>query len=94
MVRPGVIATDSGPNHFRLYGKAQRNVLGECSAGDRAALGRGEPGHVYGGRCQAVGRGAVGVASLERTAYPRFKRLISERELREYFTPSAEETGS
>ncbi|NUS83308.1 MAG: DUF4158 domain-containing protein [Streptomyces sp.] len=32
------------------------------------------------------------MASLERTAYPRFKRLISERELREYFTPSAEET--
>jgi TnpA family transposase len=31
------------------------------------------------------------VASLERTAYPRFKRLISERELREFFTPSAEE---
>ncbi|GAB2766459.1 hypothetical protein GCM10027072_76640 [Streptomyces bullii] len=31
------------------------------------------------------------MASLERTAYPRFKRLISERELREFFTPSAEE---
>ncbi|MGW1617027.1 Tn3 family transposase [Streptomyces sp. NPDC002285] len=31
------------------------------------------------------------MASLERTAYPRLKRLISERELREFFTPSAEE---
>ncbi|MFE0678698.1 DUF4158 domain-containing protein [Streptomyces sp. NPDC058867] len=31
------------------------------------------------------------MASLERTAYPRFKRLIPERELRECFTPSAEE---
>ncbi|MBI0378026.1 DUF4158 domain-containing protein, partial [Streptomyces albiflaviniger] len=31
------------------------------------------------------------MASLERTAYPRFKRLISERELREFFTPSAED---
>ncbi|MEU6611485.1 DUF4158 domain-containing protein [Streptomyces shenzhenensis] len=31
------------------------------------------------------------MASLERTAYPRFKRLISEQELREFFTPSAED---
>lgn len=31
------------------------------------------------------------MASLERTAYPRFKRLIAQRELGEFFTPSAEE---
>lgn len=31
------------------------------------------------------------MASLERTVYPRFKRVISERELGEFFTPSAEE---
>ncbi|WP_162948204.1 DUF4158 domain-containing protein [Streptomyces europaeiscabiei] len=31
------------------------------------------------------------MASPERTAYPRFRKLISERELREFFTPSAED---
>jgi hypothetical protein len=31
------------------------------------------------------------VASVERTAYPRFKRIVSQRELREFFTPSAED---
>jgi hypothetical protein len=32
------------------------------------------------------------MTSIERTAYPRFKRLISARELREAFTPEADET--
>ncbi|MGW1617079.1 DUF4158 domain-containing protein [Streptomyces sp. NPDC002285] len=27
------------------------------------------------------------MASVERTAYPRFKRIISERELAQFFTP-------
>ncbi|WP_425315242.1 DUF4158 domain-containing protein [Streptomyces europaeiscabiei] len=31
------------------------------------------------------------MASPERTAYPRFRKLIPERELREFFTPSAED---
>ena len=31
------------------------------------------------------------VASIDRTAYPRFKRLISARELAESYTPAAEE---
>jgi hypothetical protein len=31
------------------------------------------------------------VASIERTAYPRFKRVISARELEESFTPTQEE---
>ena len=31
------------------------------------------------------------VASIDRTAYPRFKRLVSARELAESFTPTAEE---
>ncbi|QCX82691.1 hypothetical protein C9F11_45665 (plasmid) [Streptomyces sp. YIM 121038] len=33
------------------------------------------------------------MASVERTAYPRFKRITSARELREFFTPSVEEVG-
>jgi hypothetical protein len=35
--------------------------------------------------------GGVGVASVERTAYPRFKRIISERELAQFFTPDEAE---
>jgi hypothetical protein len=31
------------------------------------------------------------VASIERTAYPRFKRIIAAKKLREAFTPSADE---
>jgi hypothetical protein len=31
------------------------------------------------------------VASIDRTAYPRFKRVVSARELAESFTPTAEE---
>ncbi|MFE5165855.1 DUF4158 domain-containing protein [Streptomyces sp. NPDC056697] len=31
------------------------------------------------------------VASVERTAYPRFKRVISERELAQFFTPDGTE---
>jgi Domain of unknown function (DUF4158) len=31
------------------------------------------------------------VASIDRTAYPRFKRVVSSRELAESFTPTAEE---
>lgn len=37
-----------------------------------------------------VGLGLKG-ASLERTAYPRFKRIISERELAQFFTPDEAE---
>ncbi|MEU2718242.1 Tn3 family transposase [Streptomyces sp. NPDC007205] len=33
------------------------------------------------------------VASVERTAYPRFKRVMSERELAQFFTPDEAETG-
>jgi hypothetical protein len=32
------------------------------------------------------------VASIERTAYPRFKAVVSERELHDVFTPTADET--
>ncbi|MGK3945136.1 DUF4158 domain-containing protein [Streptomyces sp. RP5T] len=31
------------------------------------------------------------MTSTERTAYPRFKRLITARELHGFFTPSEEE---
>lgn len=31
------------------------------------------------------------MASIERTAYPRFKRVTSARELEESFTPTPEE---
>ncbi|MGW8358320.1 DUF4158 domain-containing protein [Streptomyces wedmorensis] len=31
------------------------------------------------------------MTSIERTAYPRFKRLITARELHVFFTPSDEE---
>ena len=31
------------------------------------------------------------MASIERTAYPRFKRVTSARELDESFTPTADE---
>ncbi|MFB9495173.1 hypothetical protein, partial [Nonomuraea dietziae] len=31
------------------------------------------------------------VTSIERTAYPRFKRLITARELLVFFSPSGEE---
>lgn len=31
------------------------------------------------------------MASIDRTAYPRFKRVVSARELAESFTPTAEE---
>jgi hypothetical protein len=31
------------------------------------------------------------MTSVERTAYPRFKRLITARELRVFFTSSEEE---
>lgn len=41
-----------------------------------------------------VGRGAGWpVASIERTAYPRFKRTISSRELRDSFTLTVDEVG-
>jgi hypothetical protein len=33
----------------------------------------------------------MGMTSIERTAYPRFKRLIKARELHVFFTPSEEE---
>jgi hypothetical protein len=33
------------------------------------------------------------VTSIERTAYPQFKRLTSAREVHVFYTPSAEETG-
>ena len=33
------------------------------------------------------------MASIERTAYPRFKRTISSRELRNAFTPTSDEIG-
>lgn len=39
-------------------------------------------GHVMGG---------VVVASVERTAYPRFKRIVSDRELMQFFTPDEAE---
>lgn len=32
------------------------------------------------------------MASIERTAYPRFKAVVSERELHDVFTPTADET--
>lgn len=32
------------------------------------------------------------MASIDKTAYPRFKRTISERELREAYSPTLEET--
>ncbi|MFD9434215.1 DUF4158 domain-containing protein [Streptomyces sp. NPDC060002] len=35
--------------------------------------------------------GGVVVASVERTAYPRFKRIISDRELAHFFTPDEAE---
>lgn len=31
------------------------------------------------------------MASIDRTAYPRFKRVVSARELAEAFTPTADE---
>ena len=31
------------------------------------------------------------MASIERTAYPRFKKILTGRELNEFFTPSEEE---
>jgi hypothetical protein len=33
------------------------------------------------------------VTSIDRTAYPRFKRMITTRELADSFTPSNEEIG-
>ncbi|MFD3874842.1 DUF4158 domain-containing protein [Streptomyces sp. NPDC058623] len=36
-------------------------------------------------------RGAFGMTSIERTAYPRFKRLITAHELHLFFSPSREE---
>lgn len=38
-----------------------------------------------------LGVGWVSMTSIERTAYPRFKRLITARELHVFFTPSEEE---
>lgn len=35
--------------------------------------------------------GAAGVASIDRTAYPRFKRMVSGRELVEAFSPTTAE---
>jgi hypothetical protein len=35
--------------------------------------------------------GAFGMTSIERTAYPRFKRLITARELHLFFSPGLEE---
>jgi hypothetical protein len=35
---------------------------------------------------------AVGMTSIERTAYPRFKCVVAARDLREAFTPTTEET--
>jgi hypothetical protein len=32
------------------------------------------------------------MTSIERTAYPRFKRVVAARELREAFTPTTGET--
>ncbi|MFE3763838.1 DUF4158 domain-containing protein [Streptomyces sp. NPDC059104] len=37
--------------------------------------------------------GGVFVASVERTAYPRFKRVISDRELARFFVPDEAEVG-
>ncbi|MCX4784567.1 DUF4158 domain-containing protein [Streptomyces sp. NBC_01264] len=37
--------------------------------------------------------GGVFVASVERTAYPRFKRIISDRELAQFFIPDEAEVG-
>jgi hypothetical protein len=34
------------------------------------------------------------MASIDKTAYPRFKRTISERELREAYSPSLAEMDS
>lgn len=31
------------------------------------------------------------MASIERTAYPRFKKVLTGRELNEFYTPSEEE---
>ena len=33
------------------------------------------------------------MTSIERTAYPRFKRLLSARELHVFFTPQPDEVG-
>jgi hypothetical protein len=38
-----------------------------------------------------IGSGWVLVASIERTAYPRFRRFLSARELHVFYTPQAEE---
>jgi hypothetical protein len=35
--------------------------------------------------------GGCGVTSIERTAYPRFKRFLSARELHVFYTPQPEE---
>jgi hypothetical protein len=43
------------------------------------------PGHA------TLGNAGVVVASVERTAYPRFKRIISDRELMQFFTPDEAE---
>ncbi|MBN6056633.1 DUF4158 domain-containing protein, partial [Nonomuraea sp. RK-328] len=39
---------------------------------------------------QSLERGC-GVTSIERTAYPRFKRFLSARELHVFYTPQTEE---
>ena len=38
-----------------------------------------------------TGLGRCGVTSIERTAYPRFKRFLSARELHVFYTPQPEE---
>src|ERR1700733_6704376 len=38
-----------------------------------------------------AGKDGCGVASIERIAYPRFKRFLSARELRVFYTPQLEE---
>lgn len=60
-----------------------------------AVLGRSWSGVVCGGCC-GCGYGVAvrvvillgGLASIDRTAYPRFKRVVSARELAEAFTPT------
>jgi len=49
--------------------------------------GRGHAWRVWCGPASA----AVGMTSIERTAYPRFRRLITARELHGLFTPKEQE---
>jgi len=47
--------------------------------------------HRRGGPCRGCWPGSGFVASIERTAYPRFKRAVPVRGLHEAFTPAAGE---